>query len=62
VIRRHVLMQAWLDQHLITEAQMLSPDGLHMADAGYAMLAKVLGGDILRRGRPALIAMSEAAR
>lgn len=62
VIHRHILMQAWLDQHLLTETQLLSPDGLHMADAGYAKLAEVVGQDILHRAEPALLAMSAPAR
>lgn len=62
VIHRHTLMQAWLDQHLLTETQLLSPDGLHMADAGYAKLAEVVGQDILHRAEPALLAMSAPAR
>ncbi len=40
VIRRYDLMQSWLDKGILTPAQMLSADGLHMADAGYALLAK----------------------
>ncbi len=44
VIRRFELMQSWLDRGLLTPAQMLSADGLHMADAGYALLA----GDVAR--------------
>src|SRR5271165_6848833 len=60
VIHRHALMQAWLDQHMLTEAQMLSPDGLHMADGGYAKLAETIATDILRRAAPPLVAMDTA--
>ncbi len=60
VIRRHALMQAWLDQHMLTEAQMLSPDGLHMADGGYAKLAETIATDILHRAAPPLVAMDTA--
>lgn len=62
LIRRHMMMQAWLDQHVLTEQQMLAPDGLHMADAGYAMLAKAVAKDILHRAQPALLAMDAPAR
>jgi lysophospholipase L1-like esterase len=62
LIRRHTMMQAWLDQRVLTEQQMLSPDGLHMADAGYARLAQAVGQDILRRAQPALLAMDTPAR
>lgn len=48
VIRRYDLMHAWLDEGLGPE-QMLSPDGLHMADGGYAKLADAIARDILRR-------------
>ena len=61
VIHRHAMMQAWLDQHVLTETQMLSPDGLHMADAGYAKLAQVVGQDILRRSAPPVFAMGSPA-
>jgi acyl-CoA thioesterase-1 len=62
VIRRHTMMQAWLNEHVLTEQQMLSPDGLHMADAGYAKLAEAVGQDILHRAHPALLAMDTPAR
>ena len=48
VIRRYSLMQLWLERKQLTEAQMLSPDGLHMADGGYALLAKEIAREILR--------------
>jgi acyl-CoA thioesterase-1 len=47
VVRRHTLMQHWLADGLLTAAQMLAPDGLHMTDGGYAMLARVVARDIL---------------
>ncbi len=39
VVRRYDLMQSWLRRGLVTPAEMLSADGMHMADAGYALLA-----------------------
>ena len=48
VIRRYDLMRGWLADGSLTSAQMLSPDGLHMADGGYAKLAEVVADDILR--------------
>jgi lysophospholipase L1-like esterase len=39
VIRRYDLMQSWVTHGLVTLAKMLSIDGMHMADAGYALLA-----------------------
>jgi hypothetical protein len=52
VIHRYTMMQDWLRRHMLTETQMLSPDGLHMADAGYALLAKAVAHSILAGHRP----------
>ena len=57
VIRRYDLMRAWLANGVLTPAQMLAPDGLHMADGGYAKLADAVATDILRRAEPRLVAM-----
>jgi acyl-CoA thioesterase-1 len=51
VIRRYSLMRDWLVRKELTDAQLLSPDGLHMADGGYARLAKVIAREILRDSR-----------
>jgi acyl-CoA thioesterase-1 len=56
VIRRYDLMREWLDTGVLTADEMLSPDGLHMADGGYAKLAGVIAADILRRANPPLVA------
>ena len=56
VIRRYALMREWLATGELTPAQMLSPDGLHMADGGYAKLADVIATDILHRANPPLVA------
>jgi lysophospholipase L1-like esterase len=58
VIHRYPMMQAWLARHMLTETQLLAPDGLHMADGGYALLAKEVAHTILagRRPTPALTA------
>jgi acyl-CoA thioesterase-1 len=47
VIRRFSLMQRWLASGRLTPAQLLAPDGLHMADGGYAALAEDVAGEIL---------------
>ncbi|HEX3349627.1 MAG TPA: SGNH/GDSL hydrolase family protein [Acetobacteraceae bacterium] len=49
VIRRWDLMKAWLARHEATIAELQAGDGLHMADRGYALLARearktILGG------------------
>ena len=57
VIRRYDLMHMWLDQYLLTPAQLLSPDGLHMADGGYALLAGAVAQEIVGLAEPARIAL-----
>jgi len=52
VIRRYDLMRSWLADGVLTPAQMLSPDGLHMADGGYAKLADAIAEDIMRGTEP----------
>jgi lysophospholipase L1-like esterase len=47
VIRRFNLMKAWLAEGALTEAQLMSPDGLHMADQGYARLAAEVAREIM---------------
>ena len=47
LVRRYDLMHAWLAEGLLTRAQMLYGDGLHMADGGYAQLAHAVAGQIL---------------
>jgi lysophospholipase L1-like esterase len=50
VIHRAELMHKWIAQGLMTRGQMLAPDGLHMADSGYAELARDIAPDVLRVG------------
>jgi lysophospholipase L1-like esterase len=47
VIKRYDLMKGWLSEGVVTQAQLLSPDGLHMADGGYALLARAVAKAIL---------------
>ena len=47
---------------VLTSAQMLAPDGLHMTDGGYAKLADVIAADILRRAAPPHEVMDAALR
>lgn len=53
VIRRYDLMQAWIKGGLVTRAQLMSGDGLHMGDRGYALLAKEVARTILDDAEPA---------
>jgi lysophospholipase L1-like esterase len=48
VIRRYDLMREWHAHGLLTTAQMQAPDGLHMTDGGYALLAKAVSRAILQ--------------
>jgi acyl-CoA thioesterase-1 len=61
VIRRYDMMRGWLNDGSLTPLQMLSPDGLHMADSGYAKLAGAIAVDILRRAEPPRIATTDTA-
>ncbi len=47
LVRRYDLMRQWLAQKLLTRAELMSGDGLHMADGGYALLAEDVGRQIL---------------
>jgi lysophospholipase L1-like esterase len=60
MIHRYDLMRSWLASGVLTRAQMLSPDGLHMADGGYAKLADAVALDILHRTQPQHVAMDTA--
>jgi lysophospholipase L1-like esterase len=54
---RYDLMRNWLAAGVLTWAQMLSPDGLHMADGGYAKLADAVTTEILHRAETPRMAM-----
>jgi lysophospholipase L1-like esterase len=47
VVRRYDLMKRWMGEGLTTRSRLLSPDGLHMADDGYALLAEDVADEIL---------------
>ena len=48
VIRRADLMHEWVRSGQVTLADMLSPDGLHMRDAGYRLLAGRVAEEVMR--------------
>ena len=50
LVRRYDLMRDWLAKGALTPAELMSPDGLHMADRGYARLAVAVGEQILTLG------------
>jgi acyl-CoA thioesterase I len=53
VIRRADLMRRWVEHRRLPKEQLLSADGLHMADGGYALLAADVAKDVLLRARTA---------
>jgi lysophospholipase L1-like esterase len=60
VIRRWDLMKEWLARHVARPDQLEAPDGLHMADRGYALLARVVTRMILADSHaPRLMASGE---
>ena len=52
LVRRYDLMQTWLAEGLLTRAQLLHGDGLHMGDGGYAYLADAVGRQIVSLAAP----------
>ena len=46
VVRRTELMRQWLAEGLVTERALVGPDGLHMTDRGYALLAKAVFDEV----------------
>jgi lysophospholipase L1-like esterase len=47
VIRRADLMQKWVAENRLSSNQLLSGDGFHMTDGGYALLAREIANEIL---------------
>lgn len=46
VVRRYDLMQDWIAHGLVTEKGLIGPDGLHMTDRGYTLLAAAMAEEI----------------
>lgn len=42
LLSRHAAMRRWLAEGAVTPASLYAPDGLHMADGGYACLAEAV--------------------
>ena len=51
VIRRYDLMQAWINTGIISQAALIGPDGLHMTDRGYTLLAKEVFEEIVAKSK-----------
>ena len=61
VVRRYDLIRRWLASGKVSEAQLMAPDGLHMADAGYERLAAEVAREILAEaGRHPVVARASA--
>lgn len=60
VIRRADLMHGWVRDGKLTRRQLFAPDGLHMADGGYDLLAKAAAESILHEAGPAQVAEAVA--
>ena len=51
VIPRFDLMQRWIASGLATKKDIIGPDGLHMTDRGYELLAKAVFDDVVHQSR-----------
>ncbi len=60
VIRRAELMHRWVAQNRIAPEKMLAPDGLHMTDASYAMLAEDVAESIVATVEQGASAVAQA--
>jgi acyl-CoA thioesterase-1 len=52
VNRRHELMRGWLESGRFRYSDIVTEDDLHMADAGYAALARAVADQIVALARP----------
>ncbi len=42
VVRRFALMRSWIDDGIVAPRDLVGPDGLHMTDRGYGLLAQAV--------------------
>ena len=52
VVRRYDMIHRWLADGTVTETQLMAPDGLHMADEGYARLAAEVARELVDAAKP----------
>ena len=67
VVRRFALMRSWIDGGLIAPRDLVGPDGLHMTDRGYGLLARavidqITGASPAFRARRTLAAVTAPAK
>ena len=60
MVRRFALMRGWIDGGFITPHDLVGPDGLHMTDRGYGLLARAVL-DQIAAASPAFRARSTVA-
>ncbi len=61
VIRRSEMMREWVASDRIERKDLFAPDGLHMADGGYALLAREAASEILHESEAMATPAGEAA-
>ncbi|HEV2675536.1 MAG TPA: SGNH/GDSL hydrolase family protein [Aliidongia sp.] len=62
VVRRYDMIHRWLADGSVTEAQLMAPDGLHMADEGYERLAKEVAHELLAAAGRLPVVVKASAR
>lgn len=62
VVRRYDMIHRWLADGSVTEATLMAPDGLHMADEGYERLAAELARELIAEAKPLPVPVKTAAR
>lgn len=62
VVRRYDMIHRWLADGTVTEAQLMAPDGLHMADEGYRRLAAEVARELMDAAKFQPTAVKTATR
>jgi acyl-CoA thioesterase I len=62
VVRRYDMIHRWLAEGTVTEAQLMAPDGLHMADEGYERLAAEVARELVAEAKPQPATVKTAAK
>jgi acyl-CoA thioesterase I len=57
VVHRYDMIRHWLADGTVTEAQLMAPDGLHMADEGYRRLAIEVARELLDEAKTPSVRM-----
>jgi lysophospholipase L1-like esterase len=62
VVHRYDMIHRWLADGTVTEAKLMAPDGLHMADEGYKRLAAELARALIAEAKPQPVPVKTATR